>query len=77
MTLLRQMKIQDGTDSSKVTEVTDNKELKVKDTDLVNLNTSANLQVTDLLYDVIRELKKTNLHLSLMTDTLITNGEVD
>ncbi len=72
------------TDGVTLVEVTENSELKVSDDQTDTTSTSGGqkqVNVVDVdsnqvLGDILKELKKMNLHLSLLTDISMTNSEV-
>lgn len=55
------------------------------DGNITNLVTKKNLNALsvsdeeqyDILYNILQEIKKTNFHLYLMTDTYITDGDIE
>ena len=61
--------ISDSVIPTQKAEVTSGSQLSVRDLD-------GNLENEGLLTSILKELKKTNIHLSLMTDTHITDREV-
>ncbi len=73
------------TDGTYVTDITEDGELKVKDLkeDLSSTIGGQKTAFTQdigsqmLLSDILKEMKKMNLYLSLMTDVSIKNAEVD
>lgn len=66
---IRQVSIMDGADPNKKAEVTDSKSLSVRDL-------QALIGSESIMKDVLKELKKMNLYLSIMTDIEIEDKEV-